>query len=57
MTKAGKGNKTVSVILPEEVYQQLKQWAQSKDWSVSQAGKNLIMEGLSKKETSQNPQP
>jgi hypothetical protein len=46
MTKAGKGNKTVSVIMPEETHELLVRWAKSKDWSISQAAKNLISKGL-----------
>jgi hypothetical protein len=45
-SKAGKGNKTISAIVPEDVYSKLKDWADSKDWSVSQAVKNLIIQGL-----------
>ncbi len=46
MTRAGKGNRTVSVIMPEETYELLVKWASSKDWSISQAAKNLISKGL-----------
>jgi len=46
MTRAGKGNRTVSVIMPEETYELLVKWALSKDWSISQAAKNLISKGL-----------
>lgn len=49
MSKAGKGNKTISAIVPEDVYSKLKDWAESKDWSVSQAVKNLIIQGLASK--------
>ncbi len=45
MPKAA-GNKTISVVIPQEVYDSLKDWAESKDWSMSQAAKNLIVRGL-----------
>lgn len=48
MSKIGKGNKAVSVIMPVDVYELLKMWAESKDWSVSQAAKNLIVDALNR---------
>lgn len=50
MPKAA-NNKTISVVVPEEVYNSLKEWAESKDWSISQAAKNLIADGLAKEDT------
>jgi rRNA-processing protein FCF1 len=47
MPKAA-SNKTISVVIPQEVYDELKDWAESKDWSMSQAAKNLIIDGLKK---------
>ncbi len=46
MSRTGKGSKTVSVILPEEIQAELIKYAKAKDWSVSQAAKNLITKGL-----------
>jgi hypothetical protein len=46
MSRTGKGSKTVSVILPEEIQAELIKYAKAKDWSVSQAAKNLIIRGL-----------
>jgi hypothetical protein len=46
-SKAGKGNRTIGVIVSEETYETLKVWAEEKDWSVSQAARNLIEKGLS----------
>ncbi len=45
-SKAGKGNRTIGVIVSEETYESLKLWAETKDWSVSQAARNLIEKGL-----------
>jgi hypothetical protein len=53
MSKIGKGNKAVSVIMPVDVYELLKTWAESKDWSVSQAAKNLIVDALDRELSSQ----
>ncbi len=47
MTKSGKGNKTFSVIVSEKTYADLKKWAKDRDWSVSQAVRNLIEKGMS----------
>jgi hypothetical protein len=44
--KAGKGNRTIGVIIPEETYEALKGWADEKDWSISQAARKLIEKGL-----------
>jgi hypothetical protein len=38
--------KTISVIIPQEAYDELKAFAESKDWTLSNAAKNLIVEGL-----------
>jgi hypothetical protein len=56
MSKVGKGNKAISVIMPEEIYDVLKQWADSRDWSVSQAAKNLIINALDR-EIGMEPAP
>ncbi len=53
MSKIGKGNKAVSVIMPVDIYELLKMWAESKDWSVSQAAKNLIVDALNRELSSQ----
>lgn len=53
MSKIGKGNKAVSVIMPLDIYELLKMWAESKDWSVSQAAKNLIVDALNRELSSQ----
>jgi predicted CopG family antitoxin len=46
MTKSGKGNKTFSVIVSEKTYEELKKWAKDRDWSISQAVRNLIEQGM-----------
>ncbi len=38
--------KSFSVTLPMEACEALKKWAESKDWNVSQAARNLILERL-----------
>jgi hypothetical protein len=38
--------KTISVVIPQEAYEELKVFAESKDWTLSNAAKNLIVEGL-----------
>jgi hypothetical protein len=40
--------KTISVVIPQEAYEELKDFAESKDWTLSNAAKNLIVEGLEK---------
>lgn len=46
MTKAGKGNRTVSVIMSEDTYEALRMLAEVKDWSISQTARKLIEQGL-----------
>lgn len=46
MPRVGRGKKPVTVILPDETFKLLKYWAELKDWSISQAAKNLIERGL-----------
>ncbi len=46
MAKQLPGKKTISVILPEETYEAVKQWADQKEWSVSKAATRLIENGL-----------
>lgn len=41
--------------MPVDVYELLKMWAESKDWSVSQAAKNLIVDALNRELSSQPP--
>lgn len=48
--------KSFSVTLPLETYELLRQWAKDKDWNVSQAARNLIVQGLEKAPLSQ-PKP
>lgn len=43
--------KTVSVVLPIWVYKILEEYAEEKDWSVSQAARNMIMDSLCLNET------
>lgn len=50
----GEGNKAITVILPIETYEKLKQWAEEKDWKLSQAARNLI-EGALVRVTGQQP--
>ncbi len=45
-TKAGKGNRTVSVIMSEDTYEALRLLAMDKDWSISQTARKLIELGL-----------
>lgn len=46
MSKVGSGNKAITVILSLETYEVLKSWAEIKDWSISQAARNLVESGL-----------
>ncbi|HEY9711079.1 MAG TPA: hypothetical protein V6D48_22925 [Oculatellaceae cyanobacterium] len=46
-SKVGKGNKAVGVILPLDIYDLLKVWAKKRDWSVSQAARNIIADVVS----------
>ncbi len=55
MPKSAPGTKTVSVIMPIDVYESLKTWAETKDWSISQAAKNLIVDALGKELGSPSP--
>lgn len=55
MPKPAPGTKTVSVIMPIDVYESLKTWAETKDWSMSQAAKNLIVDALGRELSSQPP--
>lgn len=41
---------TISVVIPKEAHERLKKLAESKDWSVSQTAKNLIVEALDRAE-------
>lgn len=54
-SKVGKGNKAVGVILPLEVYESLKLWAKKRDWSVSQAARNIIMDVVAEDESEASP--
>ncbi len=56
-SKAGKGNRTIGVIVSEETYESLKLWAEAKDWSVSQAARNLIEKGLEGEQTTPSTKP
>jgi hypothetical protein len=44
--------KTISVVIPQEAYEELKAFAGSKDWTLSNAAKNLIVEGLERQKNS-----
>lgn len=48
MAGVGKGNKAITVILSVETYEEVKELAQDKDWSVSQTARNLIEKALKK---------
>jgi hypothetical protein len=47
--------KTISVVIPQEAYEELKVFAQSKDWTLSNAAKNLIVEGLERQKDDKKP--
>jgi predicted CopG family antitoxin len=51
MPKSAPGKKTISVIVSEDTYEVLKDWAGEKDWSVSQAARKLIEKGLTEEVT------
>ena len=55
MAKQLPGKKTISVILPEEIFEAVRSLAEEKDWSVSQTAKNLIVKAL-QEQTSNNRQ-
>jgi hypothetical protein len=38
--------KSFSITVPLAVYDRLKRWAEARDWNVSQAARNLIIDGL-----------
>lgn len=59
MPRVGKGKKPVTVILAEDTYEALKLLADARDWSLSQAARNLIEHGLDNCSLTmpQNPQP
>lgn len=40
------GKKTFSVNVPDELYESIKRWAESKEWSVSKAAWKLMEVGL-----------
>jgi hypothetical protein len=46
MAKVGKGNTQLSVILPDATYAEVVQFANEKDWSVSQTVRNIVEEWL-----------
>lgn len=46
--KVGRGNKSIGVILPEDLYEDLKALADERDWSLSQTARKLIEAGLDK---------
>lgn len=53
----GAGNKAFTVILPIASYEQLMEWAESKDWKLSQAARNLIEDGLDRVALGEEPTP
>lgn len=46
VSKVGKGNRSIGVIISEETYENLKDLAEQKDWSISQTARNLIEKAL-----------
>ena len=46
MAKKLPGKRTISVILSEDTYNSVKNWADLKEWSVSKAASKLIESGL-----------
>lgn len=53
----GVGNKAFTVILPIKTYEELVEWAESKDWKLSQAARNLIEDGLTRIALGEEPTP
>lgn len=47
--------KSFSVTVPLAIYERLKQWAEAKDWNVSQAARNLIINGLDRESETEAP--
>lgn len=42
------GKKSISVIIPEDLYEAIKSWAETKEWSLSKAARKLIEIGFDK---------
>jgi hypothetical protein len=40
------GKKSISVIIPEDLYEAIKSWAETKEWSLSKAARKLIEIGF-----------
>lgn len=40
------GKKSISVIIPEDLYESIKSWAETKEWSLSKAARKLIEIGF-----------
>lgn len=55
MSKVGKGNTQVSVILPNEVHSKIVLLAGEKDWSVSQTIRNIVEDWLKRNWESSQP--
>lgn len=53
----GEGNKAFTVILPIKTYEELARWAETKDWKLSQAARNLIEDGLDRIAVGDEPIP